>query len=168
MFDIFMSVLITGLTLGALYALATIGLSLVWGSMGMLNMAHAALLTLGGYVAFSVIVSLGLPLVAGFAGAIVVGAVAGGALYLLVVRNLLKNDKATFESNVMIATVGVGIALENTILLIYGVAGLPVAILVGVSYALWAGLCVAFLAYGAAPAPVRDRLGLMDRDQRGV
>ena len=56
----------------------------------------------------------------------------------------------------------------ETILLIYGVAGLPIAILVGVSYALWAGLCVAFLAYGAAPAPVRDRLGLMDRDQRGV
>jgi len=59
-----------------------------------------------------------------------------------------------------------GLGATETILLIYGVAGLPVAILVGVSYALWAGLCVAFLAFGAAPAPVRDRLGLIDRAGR--
>lgn len=117
---ILMSILVAGLTLGALYALATIGLSLVWGSMGMLNMAHAALLTLGGYVAFSVVTSLGLPPVAGFVGALVAGVVAGAALYFLLVRFLLKSGKAEFESNVMIATVGVGIALENSILLIYG------------------------------------------------
>lgn len=120
MLDILMSVLVAGLTTGALYALATVGLSLVWGSMGMLNMAHAAMLTLGGYAAYTASTSLGLPVAAGFAAAIVLGAIAGGLLYLLIVRNLLKNDKATFESNVMIATVGIGIALENTILLTYG------------------------------------------------
>jgi hypothetical protein len=49
----------------------------------------------------------------------------------------------------------------ETVLLIYGVAGLPVAIILGVSYALWAGLCVAFIAFEARPE-VRDRLGLMD------
>lgn len=120
MLDIMTAILIAGLTTGALYALATVGLSLVWGSMGMLNMAHAAMLTLGGYSAFTFSSTLGLPFYVGFAGAIAVGAVAGGLLYLLVVRNLLKNDKATFESNVMIATVGIGIALENAILLVYG------------------------------------------------
>jgi branched-chain amino acid transport system permease protein len=49
--DVFFAIVVTGLTNGALYALATIGLSLVWGSMGMLNMAHGAMLALGGYVA---------------------------------------------------------------------------------------------------------------------
>lgn len=120
MLDILMSVLVAGLTTGALYALATVGLSLVWGSMGMLNMAHAAMLTLGGYAAFTACTALGLPIVFGFIAAILIGAVAGGLLYVLIVRNLLKNDKATFEANVMIATVGIGIALENTILLTYG------------------------------------------------
>ncbi len=120
MLDILTAILIAGLTTGALYALATVGLSLVWGSMGMLNMAHAAMLTLGGYSAYTFSTALGLPIFVGFLGAIVVGAVAGGLLYILIVRNLLKNDKATFESNVMIATVGIGIALENTILLTYG------------------------------------------------
>jgi branched-chain amino acid transport system permease protein len=120
MLDILTAILIAGLTTGALYALATVGLSLVWGSMGMLNMAHAAMLTLGGYSAFTLCTVLGLPVIAGFAGAIIVGAIAGGLLYVLIVRNQLKNDKATFESNVMIATVGIGIALENAILLTYG------------------------------------------------
>jgi hypothetical protein len=53
------------------------------------------------------------------------------------------------------------IGSTETVLLIYGVLGLPVAILVGVSYALWAGLCAAYLAFMPAPRKVRDRLGLM-------
>lgn len=53
----------------------------------------------------------------------------------------------------------------ETTLLILGVGGIPVAVLVGVSYALWAGLCVAFIAFMPQPE-VRDRLGLMgERDE---
>lgn len=54
-----------------------------------------------------------------------------------------------------------GIGATETTLLIYGVGGLPIAVLVGVSYALWAGLCAAFIAFAPAPEKVRDRLGLM-------
>lgn len=53
----------------------------------------------------------------------------------------------------------------ETVLLIYGVGGLPVAILVGVSYALWAGLCAAYLAFAPAPEKVRDRIGVMGSAQ---
>jgi hypothetical protein len=56
-----------------------------------------------------------------------------------------------------------GLGSTETVLLIYGVGGLPVAILLGVSYALWAGLCVAFLAFQAQPE-VKDRLGLIDKE----
>jgi len=58
-------------------------------------------------------------------------------------------------------------AVETT-LLIYGVAGLPVAILVGVSYALWAGLCAAFIAFAPAPARVKDRLGVFGGSRPGA
>ena len=58
-----------------------------------------------------------------------------------------------------------GLGFTETVLLIYGVGGLPIAILLGVSYALWAGLCVAFLAFEAKPE-VKDRLGLMERTPR--
>lgn len=61
-----------------------------------------------------------------------------------------------------------GLGATETTLLIYGVGGLPIAILVGVSYALWAGLCVAFIAFRKAPEPVNDRLGLMERRRDGI
>ena len=61
------------------------------------------------------------------------------------------------------ATLGQGLGSAETSLLIYGVAGLPVAILVGVSYALWAGLCAAFIAFVPAPEAVKDRLGVIGR-----
>ena len=61
------------------------------------------------------------------------------------------------------ANVAQAIGATETNLLIFGVGGLPVAILVGVSYALWAGLCAAFIAFAPAPEKVRDRLGVIGR-----
>ena len=58
------------------------------------------------------------------------------------------------------ASVGEAVGGSETSLLIYGVGGLAVAVLVGVSYALWAGLCAAFIAFRLQPE-VRGRLGLM-------
>ena len=57
------------------------------------------------------------------------------------------------------------VGATETKLLIYGLGGLPIAVILGVSYALWAGLCVAFIAFMPRPPSVRDRLGLMDRDR---
>lgn len=62
------------------------------------------------------------------------------------------------------ADLGQAMGYAETALLIFGVGGVPLAILVGISYALWAGLCAAFLAFTPRPAPVRDRLGLSGRD----
>ena len=120
MLDVIVAVASTALTNGALYALATVGLSLVWGSMGMLNMAHGGLLALGGYAAYTGSVTLGLPLPLAIAFAMVVGAAMGAALHLLVVRELLRTSGAGFETAVMIATVGISIALQNALLLVYG------------------------------------------------
>ena len=114
------AILNAGLTNGALYALATIGLALVWGSMGMLNMAHGAMLALGGYAAYTAVTTLGLPAPLGVLGAVLAGGCAGAVLYAAVVRQLLGQSLATFETSVLIATVGIGIALENAILKLYG------------------------------------------------
>jgi hypothetical protein len=63
-----------------------------------------------------------------------------------------------FEAGDVMQALG---ATETT-LLIFGVGGLPIAMVVGVSYALWAGLCAAFIAFETRPA-VKDRLGLMPK-----
>lgn len=53
----------------------------------------------------------------------------------------------------------------ETTLLIYGVGGLPIATMIGVSYALWAGAWVAFVAFSPQPE-VRDRLGVLRGEDR--
>jgi len=47
---IIINLLIAGIFLGALYALMSTGLTLIWGTVGILNFAHGAIITLGGYM----------------------------------------------------------------------------------------------------------------------
>jgi len=116
--DVLPYILVTAVTVGAMYALATLGLSLVWGAMGMLNMAHGAMLTLGGYAAYTAVTEAGLPWPFGFVAAIIAGGLIGIFLYFGLVRFMLGSP--AFETNIIIATVGIAIALENVILLNYG------------------------------------------------
>ncbi len=81
-----------------------------------------------------------------------------GAAALQVILALGMSILGWFEAGGVMAALG---ATETT-LLIFGVGGLPIAIVVGVSYALWAGLCAAYIAFEARPV-VKDRLGLMPK-----
>jgi hypothetical protein len=61
-----------------------------------------------------------------------------------------------------------GLGAIETALLIYGVGGLPLAVMMGVSYALWGGLCVAYLGFVPAPT-VKNRMGVLaERDVTGI
>ena len=64
-----------------------------------------------------------------------------------------------FEAGSFLRAVG----FTETAVLIYGVGGLPIAMLVGVSYALWAGLCAAFIAFEHAPEVTPDRIDVVNR-----
>jgi len=57
---------------------------------------------------------------------------------------------------------GQALGFTETALLLFGVGGLPLAAVVGVSYALWAGLCAAFLAVEERPT-ARVRPGVLQR-----
>ena len=65
---------VNGLRLGLLIALASLGLSLIYGTTGLSNFAHAELVTLGGVLGYAFIRVGGLPLVV---GGVVVVAVCG-------------------------------------------------------------------------------------------
>jgi branched-chain amino acid transport system permease protein len=47
----FIQTLVNGLLLGGVYGLATIGFSMVWGVMGIINLAHGAYIMIGAYIA---------------------------------------------------------------------------------------------------------------------
>src|SRR6187551_2228112 len=74
----FASQLFNGLAQGALLALISSGLTIIYGALGVLNLAHGAMFMLGGYagyVAYEATGSFVLALIAGTAFVLVVGVV---------------------------------------------------------------------------------------------
>ena len=116
--DVLIQILASGLTLGAMYAVSTIGLALVYGSLNMLNMAHGALLALGGYVCLYAMTVLGLPALVGVAAAMLVCGMVGLLIFHLAARPMLASRN--FETQIFIATIGIGAVLENVILRVFG------------------------------------------------
>jgi branched-subunit amino acid ABC-type transport system permease component len=73
----FLQTSINGLSIGSIYALAAIGLTLVYGILKLVNFAHGDFMTLGAYVAFAVNVSAGMPLALAIAAALAAVALMG-------------------------------------------------------------------------------------------
>lgn len=121
--DVLIQIVASGLTLGAMYAVSTAALSLVWGALGMLNMAHGAVLTFGGYMCWWAVNGLGLPPLAGLPVALAAGALLGLMIYGGAVWPMLRSR--SFETNIIIATFGLGIALEDLILKRFGAYPMP-------------------------------------------
>ena len=68
---------LNGLSLGAIYALGAVGLTLVYGILKLVNFAHGDFLTFGAYMAYIVNVTWGLPLVVAIFWAMATTAVLG-------------------------------------------------------------------------------------------
>jgi branched-subunit amino acid ABC-type transport system permease component len=116
--DAILQIIITGLTLGAMYALASVGLALTYGTMGMFNMAHGVFMTVGAYSAYAAVAYFGLAFPVALVTGLAAGAAIGAVTHLLVVRHMLKTEG--FEINIIVATAGVAILSEDLILKIFG------------------------------------------------
>ena len=116
--DGWIQILVSGLTVGAMYAVSTVSWSLVWGALNVLNMGQGAMLAAGGYIAYTAVMSLGLPIPIAIVVAVIVGAFIGGAMYFLIIRFMI--GKEGFETNVIVATFGFALILENLVLRLYG------------------------------------------------
>ena len=57
----FLSYLISGISLGSVYAIIALGYTMVYGIAKMLNFAHGDIIMIGGYVSFCAMFYLGLP-----------------------------------------------------------------------------------------------------------
>ena len=108
----------SGILYGSVYGLMALGLTVIWGAMRLLNLAHGGLYLVGGYVAWTAVNRLALPLEVALPIAVAGAALVGVLMYGLFIRPLL--GRPGWDSATLIATVGVGIALEAAALLIYG------------------------------------------------
>lgn len=122
----FLQQLINGLTIGSIYALVTIGFSMVWSILQLANFAHGSFYMLGPYLAMTaVLLSGNHPL--GFLAVVAVISLFTACLGAGMERVFLRPIRAKKVSNVSIilCTIGVQTVINNGIIAIYGSQSRP-------------------------------------------
>ena len=109
---------LNGLSLGSVYALGAVGLTLVYGILKLVNFAHGEFLTFGAYMAFLVNVTWGAPLVLGILFAIVATAVLGVAFERIMWGPMRARKAGLLQ--LLLMSIGLLFLLQNTIQFIWG------------------------------------------------
>ena len=108
--------LISGLSLGSIYALMALGYTMVYGIAKMLNFAHGDIIMVGGFTVFTIVTTMGGSPVVGILASVVVCTVLGVTIERVAYRPL--RDASPLA--VLITAIGVSYLLQNVALLIFG------------------------------------------------
>jgi neutral amino acid transport system permease protein len=114
-----------GLLLGLLLALASIGLSLIYGTTGLSNFAHAEQVTLGGMMAYTFGIVLGLDIFLATLIAVAIGGLSGYVQDKLIWAPLRRRGLGLTQ--LMVVTIGLSLALDYVFQFFYGTAVKPVS-----------------------------------------
>ena len=116
---LYLELLIQGIVQGSLYGLMTLGLTLVYGLLRVLHVAHAGLFTLGGYIGVLVTNQTGSFGLAILLAMIVVG-ICGMGIYKFAYEPILKRPPFV----TLIASIALFIAMEEIFRIIFGPYGI--------------------------------------------
>jgi branched-chain amino acid transport system permease protein len=119
---LFVDLTVNGLIYGAMYAMMAVGLTLVYGLLRILHIAHATVYALGAYVGL-VVANYTHSLPVAFVAAIVISAALGGAIYRFIYEPLLKHPPYV----PMIASMGILVLMEDGFRILFGEHGLTFA-----------------------------------------
>ena len=110
----FVSQLFNGLALGALLALISSGLTIIYGALGVLNLAHGAMFMLGGYAGY---------VAYQYSGSFVVAVIAGSgfvmALGVVMERVIIRHFYHRPNEDQLLVTFGLGICFVETVRLFF-------------------------------------------------
>lgn len=112
----FLALILAGFAIGSLYALVGIGLVLIYKTQDVVNFAQGEVLTIGGFVGFTLYVTLGLPYWVAFAAAVLAGGVLGFLIEHVAFRRLAHHPHVTLA----MVTVGLSFALRGLVRLPFG------------------------------------------------
>jgi len=102
-----MQYLVDGLLIGCVYGLAAMGMTLIWGVMDVINLAHGILITLGSFGVYLLATSLGINPYLALLIAGAVGLLAGMGIYKIAIQKVLDTSHlstllATFSVNMIL------------------------------------------------------------------
>lgn len=117
MFNVLVPSLADGLLLGFVYGTAAMGLSLIWGVMNVINLAHGPIITLGMFGVYLAFSTLGLNPYLALVLVAIAGLLLGIVMYVISVHRVINAPRlssllATFAVNMII--IGIGTALFTT------------------------------------------------------
>jgi branched-chain amino acid transport system permease protein len=166
----FVSQLFNGLASGALLALIASGLTIIYGTLGVLNLAHGAMFMLGGYAGWFAYEATG-----SFALAVITGSLFLVAVGAIMERALIRRFYARPPEDQLLVTFGIGIVFVELVRLGFGSLSRtvpPPAWAAGVTslgYLVYPTYRIVVLAIAAAALAVlyvalyRTRLGMIVR-----
>jgi branched-chain amino acid transport system permease protein len=109
--------LVSGLAIGAIYALAAAGLGIVFGLFGVINFAHTQNMMIGAVAAVAA-ASLGAPFAVALLAGVLAAALLGALTERLFIRPLLSHE--TVQIDTLFITLGLAIVIENAMLMLWG------------------------------------------------
>ena len=112
----FLSYLISGISLGSIYAIIALGYTMVYGIAKMLNFAHGDIIMIGAYAGIVTVNQLGLPPLVAVIVSVVICALLGMLIEFLAYKPLRQAPPLS----VLITAIGVSYLLQNLALLIFG------------------------------------------------
>jgi len=112
----FLSQLINGIVLGSIYALLSLGLTMIFGILGIVNFAQGELYMLGAYVGFFFIVMLKVP----FLLSLLISMLVMGLFGLLLERFSFRPLQDKSDESMILGTLGLSIFLMNGAILLFG------------------------------------------------
>jgi branched-chain amino acid transport system permease protein len=115
-------IVLTGLQLGAIYALIALGLTLIFGTLGVVNFAHGALYLIAAYFAVFIAQSLG------FGLAIVLVPIILFAVGIAMERGLIQFFYRRPHTDQILVTFGLAIVVEELLKWLFGANNIPFAL----------------------------------------
>ncbi|MCL4264217.1 MAG: branched-chain amino acid ABC transporter permease [Anaerolineae bacterium] len=111
--DTFLQTAVSGILVGSLYGLAALGLSLAFGVLKILNVAHGELIMIGGYAAFFLFTGLGMDPLLSLGAVFAILAIFGLLLYALVFNRIVKFDEENRIKNSLLLGFGLTLILQT-------------------------------------------------------
>lgn len=115
--------IVTGLLLGGVYALVSIGLTLIFGVLGIVNFAQGSMLTLSMFLVYVMVTSWGVPVYLATVIAIPIMFLFGAVVQTVLLNKL---TIAGNENGPLLITLGLSLLIINVLLMIFG--GRPVSV----------------------------------------
>ncbi|HEY5262713.1 MAG TPA: branched-chain amino acid ABC transporter permease [Acidimicrobiales bacterium] len=141
---IWLNVVVSGVLLGGFYALFACGLSLMFGVMKIINLAHGDMAVVAGYTAVFLVPKFHLPEVWSFLVVVPVFALLG----YVVQRTLLQKSIDRDPFTTLLVTFGLSVVIENLLLEIYtaNAQSINIGSLIAKSFALNSTIYVSYLS----------------------